>query len=78
MQYINLILLISIIFYVWQSNRTIHKKIETLAHLHSTLFWTLKNKEVINIHDWNEGKKITHGERTGHMSLKDFIDLNEK
>lgn len=78
MEYIIAILLISTIYYVWRSNKSTDRKINALLHGHSALFWALKNKKIIDMQDWKEGNKIARGQKSGPMSLKDFIDLNKE
>lgn len=74
MEYIIAILLIATIYYIWHSNKSTDEKIKALLRGHSALFWTLKNKKIIDMQDWKEGNKIARGEKNNPMSLKDFVD----
>lgn len=78
MEYIVAIILIAIIYYVWQTKKSTDEKIKAILYRHTALFWALKNKKLIDMQDWKEGNKIARGEKTGPMSLKDFMDFDKE
>lgn len=78
MNYITSILLVATIIYVWQSNKSTNQKINALLHGHTALFWALKNKNLIDMKDWKEGNKVARGDKSGNMTLKDFMDLQKE
>jgi len=75
MQGFIIVWLIVLTVYVVLSNKATQNKIASLLRGHSTLFWALKNKKVIDVADLKDGGAVVRGEKMGNLSLKDFMDV---